>query len=258
MLFESRKNETLNEKRKEKREREERPAQIPSKATMMMTTFMRRRALTGAAKAAARGGGFEEACSTSGRGIFTTSRYHVSKMMGFVSPPTDNINDNVGNGKKSILKQQRGQNYTQMRAYANDPTIDKGLFPSARKKHERELNAERKKWREEFELEAEKRREKKEKEDETKHRERDERRRLKATAFKNTTGEREALKKENDRKREEKRAKTERILKQKLAATERRSRWRNVELYAEATKWITREDLEKRIEKALNRPERMY
>ena len=68
----------------------------------------------------------------------------------------------------------------------------------------------------------------------------------------------QALKKENDKRREEKRAKTERILKQKLAATERRSRWRNVELYAEATKWITREDLEKRIEKALNRPERMY
>ena len=202
VLFESRKNETLNEKRKEEEKRERKdPHNIPSKATMMMTTFMRRRALTGAAKAAARGGGFEEACSTSGRGIFTTSRYHVSKMMGFVSPPTDNINDNVGNGKKSILKQQRGQNYTQMRAYANDPTIDKGLFPSARKKHERELNAERKKWREEFELEAEKRREKKEKEDETKHRERDERRRLKATAFKNTTGEREALKKENDRKK---------------------------------------------------------
>jgi len=184
-------------------------------------------------------------------------------MMGFLSDAhgsnaaTDD-NNYIGNGKKSILKQQRGQNYTQMRAYANDPTIDKGLFPSARKKHERELNAERKKWREEFELEAEKRREKKEKEDETKHRERDERRRLKATAFKNTTGEREALKKENDKRREEKRAKTERILKQKLAATERRSRWRNVELYAEATKWITREDLEKRIEKALNRPERMY
>ena len=221
---------------------------------------MRRRALTAISGAgAARGGGGFGGCeipSTSGR-IFTT------KMMGFLSDAngsnaTTDDNDYVGNGKNSILKQQRGQNYTQMRAYANDPTIDKGLFPSARKKHERELNAERKKWREEFELEAEKRREKKEKEDETKHRERDERRRLKATAFKNTTGEREALKKENDKRREEKRAKTERILKQKLAATERRSRWRNVELYAEATKWITREDLEKRIEKALNRPERMY
>jgi hypothetical protein len=225
----------------------------------MMTTFMRRRALTAiSGSGAARGGGFGgcEAPSTSGR-IFTT------KMMGFLSDAegsnaTTDDNNYIGNGKKSILKQQRGQNYTQMRAYANDPTIDKGLFPSARKKHERELNAERKKWREEFELEAEKRREKKEKEDETKHRERDERRRLKATAFKNTTGEREELKKENDKRREEKRAKTERILKQKLAATERRSRWRNVELYAEATKWITREDLEKRIEKALNRPERMY
>lgn len=247
---------------REKRERGKTRTNTVSKATMMTTTFMRRRALTGAAKAAARGVGFEEACSTSGRGIFTTtSRYPhaMTKMMGFVSTPTtDNINDDVGNGKKSIVKQQRGQNYTQMRAYANDPTIDKGLFPSARKKHERELNAERKKWREEFEREAEKRREKKEKEDETKHRERDERRRLKATAFKNTTGEREALKKENDKRREEKRAKTERILKQKLAAMERRSRWRNVELYAEATKWITREDLENRIEKALNRPERMY
>ncbi|CAL6351912.1 unnamed protein product [Bathycoccus prasinos] len=227
---------------------------------MTTTTFMRRRALTAISGAgAARGGGGFGGCeipSTSGR-IFTT------KMMGFLSDAngsnaTTDDNDYVGNGKNSILKQQRGQNYTQMRAYANDPTIDKGLFPSARKKHERELNAERKKWREEFELEAEKRREKKEKEDETKHREREERRRLKATAFKNTTGEREALKKENDKRREEKRAKTERILKQKLAATERRSRWRNVELYAEATKWITREDLEKRIEKALNRPERMY
>jgi len=230
---------------------------------MMMTTVTRRRALTAISGAgAARGGGFGgcEAPSTSGRS-FTT------KMMGFLSDAngsnaTTDDNNYIGNGKKSRVttrqKQQRGQNYTQMRAYANDPTIDKGLFPSARKKHERELNAERKKWREEFELEAEKRREKKEKEDETKHRERDERRRLKATAFKNTTGEREALKKENDKRREEKRAKTERILKQKLAATERRSRWRNVELYAEATKWITREDLEKRIEKALNRPERMY
>jgi len=223
---------------------------------------MRRRALTAAISGAgaARGGGGFGGCeipSTSGR-IFTTKM-----MMGFLSDAngsnaTTDDTDYVGNGKKSMLKQQRGQNYAQMRAYANDPTIDKGLFPSARKKHERELNAERKKWREEFELEAEKRREKKEKEDETKHRERDERRRLKATAFKNTTGEREALKKENDKRREEKRAKTERILKQKLAATERRSRWRNVELYAEATKWITREDLEKRIEKALNRPERMY
>ena len=152
---------------------------------------MRRRALTAISGAgAARGGGGFGGCeipSTSGR-IFTT------KMMGFLSDAngsnaTTDDNDYVGNGKKSILKQQRGQNYTQMRAYANDPTIDKGLFPSARKKHERELNAERKKWREEFELEAEKRREKKEKEDETKHRERDERRRLKATAFKNTTGE---------------------------------------------------------------------
>ena len=66
------------------------------------------------------------------------------------------------------------------------------------------------------------------------------------------------LYRKSDQKGEEKRAKTERILKQKLAATERRSRWRNVELYAEATKWITREDLEKRIEKALNRPEGMY
>jgi len=223
---------------------------------------MRRRALTAAISGAgaARGGGGFGGCeipSTSGR-IFTTKM-----MMGFLSDAngsnaTTDDTVYVGNGKKSMLKQQRGQNYAQMRAYANDPTIDKGLFPSARKKHERELNAERKKWREEFELEAEKRREKKEKEDETKHRERDERRRLKATAFKNTTGEREALKKENDKRREEKRAKTERILKQKLAATERRSRWRNVELYAEATKWITREDLEKRIEKALNRPERMY
>ena len=150
-------------------------------------------------------------------------------MMGFLSDAngsnaTTDDTDYVGNGKKSMLKQQRGQNYAQMRAYANDPTIDKGLFPSARKKHERELNAERKKWREEFELEAEKRREKKEKEDETKHRERDERRRLKATAFKNTTGEREALKKENDKRREEKRGEEGMgVTTTFLAATKRRS-----------------------------------
>ena len=163
-------------------------------------------------------------------------------MMGFLSDAngsnaTTDDNNYVGNGKKSRVttrqKQQRGQNYTQMRAYANDQPST-GLFPSARKNTSENSTQRGRKWREEFELEAEKRREKKEKEDETKHRERDERRRLKATAFKNTTGEREALKKENDKRREEKRAKTERILKQKLAATERRSRWRNVELYAES------------------------
>ena len=47
-------------------------------------------------------------------------------------------------------------------------------------------------------------------------------------------------------------------MKQKMAATERRSRWRNVELYAEAEKWISRDQLETRIEKALKSPERMY
>ena len=136
-------------------------------------------------------------------------------------------------------------------------TIDKGSFPSARKKHERELNVRGRSRREEFELEAEKRREKKEKEDETKHRE-ETNEDDKATAFKNTTGEREALKKENDKRREEKRAKTERILKQKLA-TERRSRWRRRKLCAQADEVADHAGGPgKEIEKALNRPERMY
>ena len=146
----------------------------------------------------------------------------------------------------------------QKRGYANDPTIDKGAFPALRKKHEAELNALRKQWREEFDRETRLKREEKEKEYEKKHREQDERRREKLAAFEDKTEKRQRMRKQNYERRMKKRAHTEHKLKQKMAASERRSRWRNVELYAEAEKWIGREQLEKRIEKALNRPEKMY
>ena len=147
---------------------------------------------------------------------------------------------------------------TTRRGYANDPTIGKGAFPAQRKKHEEELNALRKLWREEFEREDQLKREEKEKDYERKHREQDERRREKLAAFEDKTEERAKMRKANYERRMKKRAQTEHKLKQKMAASERRSRWRNVELYSEAEKWISREQLEKRIEKALNRPEKMY
>jgi hypothetical protein len=144
------------------------------------------------------------------------------------------------------------------RGYANDPTISKGAFPALRKKHEAELNALRKQWREEFDLETRRKRDAREKESEKTHRERDERRREKLAAFEDKTEERRRMRQHNYERRMKHRVRTEHKLKQKMAATERRSRWRNVELYAEAEKWIGREQLEKRIEKALNRPEKMY
>ena len=144
------------------------------------------------------------------------------------------------------------------RFYANDPTIEKGAYPIARKKHELELNALRKIWREEFERKAREKREENERERERLRREHEERRKEKLHAFEDKTDERKLAKAQKNERRDKKRAKTEHRLKQKMAATERRSRWRNVELYAEAEKWISRDQLEMRIEKALKSPERMY
>ena len=144
------------------------------------------------------------------------------------------------------------------RFYANDPTIEKGAYPIARKKHELELNALRKVWREEFEQKAREKREENERERERLHREQEERRKEKLHAFEDKTDERKLAKEQKKERRLKERAKTEHRLKQKMAATERRSRWRNVELYAEAEKWISRDQLETRIEKALKSPERMY
>ena len=144
------------------------------------------------------------------------------------------------------------------RSYANDREINKGTYAFDRKEHESALNKLRKQWREEF-LERE-RMEKagKELEREREKREQDERRKKKLLAFEDKTGERAVQREVNYKLKLERRAKTEAKLKQKENANERRSRWRNVELYAEAEKWITPETLDTRIEQALKRPERMY
>ena len=195
--------------------------------------------------------------------LFRRSFDDVSRGRAFMASFTSSCTSSSGRGTgwprqqtlttlttNSILRQKRG--------YANDPTIDKGAFPALRKKHEAELNALRKQWREEFDRETRLKREEKEKEYEKKHREQDERRREKLAAFEDKTEERRRMRQHNYERRMKHRVRTEHKLKQKMAASERRSRWRNVELYAEAEKWIGREQLEKRIEKALNRPEKMY
>ena len=175
----------------------------------------------------------------------------------FLASTSSSSSSSSGRGTTTGMWPKPTLKHTQ-RGYANDPTISKGAFPALRKKHEAELNALRKQWREEFDLETRRKRDAREKESEKTHRERDERRREKLAAFEDKTEERRRMRQHNYERRMKHRVRTEHKLKQKMAASERRSRWRNVELYAEAEKWIGREQLEKRIEKALNRPEKMY